>query len=121
MDGKSHKYFLDYELDSLSMPMNMNACKIAWLACIPSLLVACLPLNLWSEGTARLIYRTVSTGDTIGSEAPELLKGSELLPAEENPLGNWGGETNGLQMAAVCYKTNFNLGDPVPVVMLWRN
>lgn len=45
----------------------------------------------------------------------------ELLPAEEDPTGGWGRATSCIQMSIRVYKTNFAVGEPVPVVILWRN
>jgi hypothetical protein len=52
---------------------------------------------------------------------PEGKYGHELLPAEEDSEGNWGMPTNGIQMSARFYKTNFTVGDPISVVILLRN
>lgn len=80
------------------------------------------------EGTNR-IFRLGSIGkDVPKDDLFELaVKGSkgkfalEFLPAENDPGGNWGQATNGVQISVRFYQTNFILGHPVEAVVLIRN
>jgi hypothetical protein len=51
----------------------------------------------------------------------EKLLAREALPAEQDPEGNWGAVTNGLQMSVRLYQRQFTNGQPVRVTILWRN
>ncbi len=46
---------------------------------------------------------------------------AELLPSVEDIGGNWGSVTNGVQLSVRLYRTNFLQGEPIFLVVLWRN
>ena len=104
-----------------------NCCLTAGIVFLPPLIFICITAN--AEPLTNQLFRTTSTGGvTPESDIKELLMkganaryGQEMLPAEEDPEGNWGPSTNGMQMSARFYQTNFTVGQPVPVVILLRN
>ncbi len=72
------------------------------------------------------VFRTVGNVshdelEEIALKRPSGKYAQEKLPPEKDPGGNWGPLTNGIQMSARLYITNFAVGDPVPAVILWRN
>ena len=76
-------------------------------------------------GTNRLFRTWGDVPDADFAEyylkGPEGKYSHERLPSEDDPGGNWGSPTNGVQMSVRLYQTNFTTGDAVSAVVLLRN
>jgi hypothetical protein len=57
----------------------------------------------------------------IIKKQPDSKYRDEVLPSADDPQGNWGAITNGIQLSIRFYQTNFTNGGPVFAVILWRN
>ncbi len=79
-----------------------------------------------TDASTNVLFKTVGSVsrdeyEEIALKRPSGKYTQEKLPAEKDPAGNWGPLTNGIQISARLYATNFAVGDPVPAVILWRN
>ena len=95
------------------------------------ILSAFRPAELRADQLTNRLFRTVPFGQDFSGDVQDMRDmllqkpvgkfGHEILPATEDPQGNWGEITNGLQMSIRFYQNNFTNGQPVAAVILWRN
>jgi hypothetical protein len=102
----------------------------ALCACAASLIACDSSCGGQSNGqlTNRLFETAVVLGELSQEDTLEYAMkrqpaqyGAEQLPAEQDPAGNWGSVTNGLQLSARFYTTNLVTGQPLTAVILVRN
>src|SRR5438093_6403921 len=81
-----------------------------------------------SAGQPNRVYQTVGSGENISWwEVLEWRKGLagtnayEMRPAEQDPQGNWGSPTGGVQMSIRLDRTNLAAGEPLMASILLRN
>ena len=81
-----------------------------------------IPANLFLTDDDNLFWYSSKNGRFVHlKDIAKAEKLSESRPAENDPEGNWGTSTNGLQLSLRLSKQIFTNGEPIIAIMLLRN
>jgi hypothetical protein len=127
MDYKPRTNRLDYQYLKLSMPMiilSLTHAKKAKIALVAAISCGSLLCSFAETQPSRLSFPTTCTIDESPA-VPQAFSKAEAAtaerPAEQDPGGNWGAVTNGVQMSLRAPTNCFTPGTPVPLVAYFRN